>query len=569
MGIHDGHNSSVALLKNGRLVEVLQEERYVRVKNTGNVPVRATADLVARNALGGQKLQASLNGLYMCHGIWDRAAVVRDYESSRAVDSLFKRKARSNRLAFSTYQSIKETKRLARLHDDLGSCLSEITAVEHHEAHAAAAYHGWGIDEPVLVLTCDGSGDGLCATVNIGERRTLTRVAAVADDNSIGRLYSYLTYLLGMIPLEHEYKLMGLAPYAQNSPGVKRVHSKLRSLFEFDQTNGGITWKRSSGVPSMYAPMKFLDKLVYRERFDCIAAGLQAFLEEFLAQWVRNCIRETGIRKLALSGGVFMNVKANKTIWELAEVDDVFIFPSCGDESNAIGAAYSSCAKDGRANIAPLQAIYFGCEIDDREVESAIRQQCGGMPVQVEHKDDIEKEVATLLARGEIVGRVKGEMEFGARSLGNRSILAGASNRRVVGVINDMIKNRDFWMPFAPSVLAEKSEAYFVKPKPVFSPYMMLTFDSKPEVREKIAACVHQSDHTSRPQEVTAEFNPDYYRLIKYYEDMTGDAIILNTSYNLHGYPIVRTPVEALEVFCNSGLKNLALGNFLIRKVEA
>ena len=157
-------------------------------------------------------------------------------------------------------------------------------------------------------------------------------------------------------------------------------------------------------------------------------------------------------------------------------------------------------------------------------------------------------------------------MEFGARALGNRSIIANPSNPKVIRIINEMIKNRDFWMPFAPSVLAESSDKYFVKKKPVFSPYMMLTFDSKPEYREKIIAGLHPFDYTARPQEVTEEYNTDYYNLIKYFEQKTGESLILNTSYNLHGFPIAYGPEDALEVFNSSGLNYLGLGNYLVTK---
>ena len=233
-----------------------------------------------------------------------------------------------------------------------------------------------------------------------------------------------------------------------------------------------------------------------------------------------------------------MNVKANKIIYELPELEEIFIFPSCGDESNAIGAAYQTFIDRGGTYIEPLKAIYFGDAITDQDVDEALRVYKMKNAVHVEYLEDIEKKVAGLLADGEIVGRVKGKMEFGARALGNRSILANPSKQNVVRVINEIIKSRDFWMPFAPSVLAESSEKYFIKPKPMISPYMMMTFDTHPDQRQKIMAALHPYDFTARPQEVIEEWNPDYYRLIKYYEEITSESLILNTSYNLHGHPI-------------------------------
>jgi carbamoyltransferase len=257
---------------------------------------------------------------------------------------------------------------------------------------------------------------------------------------------------------------------------------------------------------------------------------------------------------------------------ELPEVEEMFIFPSCGDETNAIGAAYWVYAqeqiKSGKpVDIEPLGSIYWGGSFGDNEIEDAIKNYSFSCKVSVEFKDDIEKNVAELLAKGDIVARSKGKMEFGARALGNRSILANPSKPKVVKVINEMIKSRDFWMPFAPSVLDSRAQDYLKKPKDIKSPYMTLAFDSKPDRFDKFAAAAHPYDYTLRPQEVSQEFNEDYYKLIKYFEEFTGDGIILNTSFNLHGYPIVYTPEDALQVFDHSGLKYLALGNHLLSKV--
>jgi carbamoyltransferase len=266
-----------------------------------------------------------------------------------------------------------------------------------------------------------------------------------------------------------------------------------------------------------------------------------------------------------------MNVKANKEILELPEIDELFIFPSCGDETNSIGAAYWLYAQERiKANhpvdIQPLGSIYWGQAFDDHEVEAALRGHQGKTHLHYEHVEDIERRAAKTLARGEVVARAKGRMEFGARALGNRSILARADDMNAVRIINDMIKCRDFWMPFAPAVLAERADEYYVKPKPMPAPYMIMAFDSRPEARSKYPAGQHPYDHSVRPQEVSQSSNPDFYRLIKYYEEITGEGIILNTSFNLHGHPIVYSPTEAIDVLDRSGLKFLALGNWWVEK---
>lgn len=313
----------------------------------------------------------------------------------------------------------------------------------------------------------------------------------------------------------------------------------------------------------MYAAYGFLKKLLSGKRFDTVAAGVQKFIENMLVTWVSNAVRETGIRKVACAGGVFMNVKANLALLEIPEVEDQYVFPSCGDESNSIGAACHLAARAGD-RIEPLGALYYGEPITDREAQLALNSAAGRM--RFRWAADIESLVAEKLAEGKIVARAKGEVEFGARALGNRSILARADSPTAVREINTMVKNRDFWMPFAPSVLAERAGDYYQKPKPVASPYMMFGFRSRPEKRHAFSAAQHPYDFTTRPHEVFEKHNADYYRLLKEYESRTGEGILLNTSFNLHGEPIVYRARDAVSVFLRSGLTYMALGNWWVEK---
>ncbi len=364
------------------------------------------------------------------------------------------------------------------------------------------------------MFTCDGSGDRLSATVSIGQRGKLERLAEVSEHDSIGRLYALVTRHMAMVPLEHEYKVMGLAPYGSGAGVAKN----LIDLFEF--ARNGMTWRRKPGVPSMYSAYGLVRRLLSSERFDSAAAGVQHFLEHMLTAWIRNAIRETGIERIACSGGVFMNVKANLAVLELPEVEEMFVFPSCGDESNSIGAACLLAAQAGEA-IEPLGPMYFGPPISDAEAESAIA--AAGQKLKTSFKNDIERTTAEALANGRIVARVSGAAEFGARALGNRSILARADSLDLVRTLNQTIKCRDFWMPFAPSVLAERASDYYHKPKAAASPYMMLAFRSKPERRAAFRAAQHPYDFTTRPHEVLEHHNPAYYRLLKEFEARTGE----------------------------------------------
>jgi carbamoyltransferase len=545
IGIHDGHNASAAVIRDGKIELALQEERLTRRKNQGDAPAEVLQQVVFRE-IAGAPARVALNGLYVNYGQWERETIENDYDRSAGWKQPLK-----GTFIDRAYRKHKAALREERL-KDLG--VEAMEPVEHHTAHASAAYFT-SPSKDVLVFTCDGSGDRIAATVSIGDKR----IAEVSEHDSIGRLYALVTRYLGMSPLEHEYKVMGLAPYAGGGERVQRMAQVFLDLFEFH----GLAWRRRKGVPSMYGSRDFLAGLVSGARFDVIAAGAQMFIEQMLSQWVRNAIRETGIRKIACSGGVFMNVKANLALLELSEVETMYVFPSCGDESNSIGAACYVAARSGE-RIQPLSAIYYGDPITDEEVEQALRSARG---IKARFCSDIESVTAENLAEGKIVARAKGPVEFGARALGNRSILARADSPTAVRTINQMIKNRDFWMPFAPSVLAERAGDYYSKPKPVSSPYMMFAFPSRPEKRAAFSAAMHAWDFTTRPHEVEESHNPAYHRLLKEYEARTGEGIVLNTSFNLHGDPIVYRATDALSVFERSGLDRMALGNWWVEKI--
>lgn len=569
-GIHLGHNAAAALVEDGQLVFAMQEERLSRIKNQGGLPVLTLdyigelasayeADDVSRDvALGGKNLS-------LCY--WRRDDILRT-AGSGAPNFVGRAKnlARSNS-AISEWINHRKWNGIAEnLSPVMGGREVPVHGMDHHLCHAASAYFGWGkMNEDILVLTCDGAGDRLCATISVARNGKIRRVAGVDEGHSIGALYGKITYLSGMVPMEHEYKLMGLAPYAEKARESQAISEEFEELFAFDRDNP-MLWSRAANCPPLQYSAEFLSGMLRRKRFDHIAGGVQLFVERFLVQWVRNCIAETGIHKVALSGGVFMNVKANQKILNLPEVEELFIFPSCGDETNSIGAAWLLDQQLSKKTPQKLESFYLGPEYSDTEIESALQNYKFKSAVETKHEHEVERSVAELLAKGTVVARFKGRMEFGARALGNRSILANPAVPGVVKIINEMIKCRDFWMPFAPSVLAERSERYFVKPKPVEAPYMILTLDSRPEKRDLMAAAIHPYDATGRPQEVYSSWNPDYHRLISHFEELTGEAIILNTSFNLHGEPVVCSPEDALRVFDISGLEHLAIGNFLLSK---
>lgn len=564
LGVSDSHNAAACLFTSEDRLYGLQEERPTRVKNFFGVPRLAIAALLQEQGLKPADIdEVALANLtpftprtrqetivdFRKAGTWKGRLLefLRHTPVMAAYDARRRRQRTQDYLA-------------------LGFKESQLKLYEHHACHAATAYHGQGrYDRPILIVTSDGAGDGLCATVNIGRDGKVERLHSVEWSHSIGMIYALVTYMTGMVPNEHEYKLMGMAPYA-SPEAAERVRRKLCDQFVWD-AEGKPTWRRKPGVPHVMNMQPLLEKLFFEERFDAVMAGSQLFVETMMCELVRRAVKTTGIAHVAASGGVFMNVKANKAILEMPEVESLYVFPSCGDETNAIGAGYLAvAARKGGKSIPPLGSLYLGPDWSEGAIRDALTPLETEGLARIEKPESINAAVVDCLAGGEVVARFSGREEFGARSLGNRAILADPRNPEIIQVINKMIKSRDFWMPFASSLLSEESARYLVNPKQVDAPYMILSFDTTPEGARDLAAGVHPYDKTCRPQTVTAETNPDYWTLIDLFRQRTGVGGLLNTSLNLHGLPLVHHPRDAVEVMRRSGLRRLAIGPFLVTK---
>lgn len=581
LGINETHCATAALLRDGEIVGCASEERFSRVKNDAGYPRRAVDALLARLGLSPRAIDlVALAGTRMAAKEWlDRVlqdeAYIRDYygvrlpSARRALGKRFRKLgARFGLIDASRGKfGLPQPDRLAQVTEHLGLPAERILCLDHHRCHAAAAYFGSPYrGGRALVLTNDNSGDGLCATVSTAEGLRLTRHEATPSaPGSLGAFYSFATLYLGMKFGEHEYKVMGLAPYA-SAGGRRRAHAAFKEIFDLAEGRPcRFEWKKAGERYQLFL------RAGLGLRFDWVAGGAQALLEDVLLRWVRTARRRYGGARLALGGGVFMNVKANMLLAQEPEIEELFVFPSCGDESNAIGAAYlgylHACERQGVAAAPrPLGPAYLGPEAGDDAVEALIRERRLETRYRVTLPDRMEEKIADLLVSDGVVARCAGRMEFGARALGNRSILANPSDHRVVGLINRMIKNRDFWMPFAPTILKEREADYLVNPKGLASPYMMLAFPTQEKRQAEIVAAIHPQDGTARPQILKEAWNPAYHRVIREFERRTGIGAVLNTSFNLHGEPIVCTPEDALDTFERSGLPHLALGRWLISK---
>jgi len=581
LGISETHCATAAVLRDGAVVGCASEERFSRLKNDAGYPRLAVGALLGELGLSPSAIdRVVLAGTRIPSYEWMNRVMRDDAYRRRyyGVGLEVPRRGLTGRArklgaklglldSAPGKAALGDGARRGHVTSHLGLADERVSFADHHTCHAAAAYFGSPFTgSPALVLTNDNSGDGLCGTVSSARGVSLTRHEATpSSPGSLGSFYTLVTLLLGMKPGEHEYKVMGLAPYAPERE-TERAVTALSAVFAM-----------AEGPPSRFewrtrGPLyRALLEATLGLRFDGIAGGAQRVLEDALLRWARLARQRYGGERLALGGGVFMNVKANMLIADESWVGDLFVFPSCGDESNAVGAAYLGyldlCAAAGaNPTPRPLGPAYLGPDVRDAQIEAVIRARDLGSRYRVSEHAEIEAKIADLLVSDGVVARCAGRMEFGARALGNRSILANPSDHRVVDVINRMIKNRDFWMPFAPTVLRERESDYLLNPKGLASPYMMLAFPTNPKRRDEIVAAIHPQDATARAHILDEAWNPSYHRVIREFESRTGIGAVLNTSFNLHGEPLVSSAEDAVDTFERSGLPHLALGHWLISK---
>lgn len=586
LGIGQTHNSSAALLVDGRLVAAASEERFNRQKNTTAFPLAAVQYVLSATSVSPNELSAVVHSYR--HPV-PGFALERE-KASRALErGLGQARGLANRVitripasevlfrgayqvAAARMQSRYEQRFRSQIADVLGIDQSKVILADHHLCHAFAGYafyltgNNW--ERPVLIFTLDAEGDDKSATVCVGRAGQIDVLSVTPGGRSVGVLYGAVTEWLGMQMNEHEYKVMGLAPYAPAEMS-RRAQEVLEQLAWVE----GLEFR--TAVSSGAFP-HVLRRRLDGHRFDAVAGGIQALLESLVEQWVKRAIEQTGIQDVVLSGGVFMNVKANLAVAEMPEVSTVTVCPSAADESTPIGAAMSVCCQRLRGqgarksqSVRVVDDLFLGPSFSDREISDAINRAGLGEGFEIARMEHaaIPEQVAILLGSGKVVARFAGRMEFGARALGNRSILADPSNRAVVRIINEQIKGRDFWMPFACTILAERADEYIDNPKQIAGPYMAIAFRSKPELRDTIIAGLHPYDYTARPQILKYEDNPEYHQVIAAFERKTGIGGLLNTSFNLHGEPVVCSPEDALDVFLRSGLEILQLEDWIINKV--
>jgi carbamoyltransferase len=602
LGIASEHCSSAALMQDGLIIGLVQEERLSLRKNQVAFPIRAIRALVDQHLSGdASRIDAVIFGGQQSdphYAALDRfsdfsiADHVREqhelwyphfYGQQRNDGSYWQRQFAEGKqlnkepgydFSWLAGKSIAEAaahfvevERPAAVRRHLGNTAA-VTVIDHHTCHAYYAYYGASVPArhagKTLVLTADGWGDGCNWSAWVDDTSGKLTKLASGPRNTVARIYKWATLILGMKPNEHEYKVMGLSGYSQSRRHIEEVEQVFFEALDFD--DGEFV----SAKPLKDSYFDLRDRLEGL-RFDNISAGLQGWASKLTAKWAKYWLRNTGRRSLCFSGGLSMNIKMNGELLSLPDVEWLSVPASGGDESLSAGACFAHVIMTG-AECSPLRHVYLGASAGPDVTAWADRLAETGMAAgDLAIREGVDADAASLLLTKDcVLARCVGPSEFGARALGNRSILANPSNPANLKFINDAIKNRDFWMPFTPSMLAEHANTYLVNPKNVPSPFMTIGYQTRPERRADIVAALHPGDFSARPQFVDRATNPDYWELIEAFRRRTGIPVLLNTSLNLHGEPMNYSLADAVRTLCLSQLDFLlAPGDRLIYKKRA
>lgn len=559
LGIHIGHDSSAALVRDGRILADVAEERFTRTKHYCGLPIHsieyclksqgltmADIDAVAIPAVGSVP---DLNFLLDLKGV----RVERKTAPRRAlefVQEVMNKPDVKPPLYIKNFPLHKRT---------------ELVHVEHHLAHAASAYYTSGTRDKQLIVTIDGAGDGVSVGLWRGENGRIEKLHAFPTSGSLGWFYSNVTEGLGWWHGDGEGKTMGLAPYgdpAKCQGVLDRFTPKYErgELVEHHDFGRNYYWNDGGAIQWHFDEAYEIRDLIARHGREHIAAEGQRVLEEQVKNIVFPWMEREGTRNLSASGGVMLNVKLNQRLWESGRIARHHTYPNPGDSGLAVGAALQAYFQSNPlAPIPPLEDLYFGPEYSDAEIEEVLKLR----RLEYRRVDNVEEYAAQQLAENKIVAWFQGRMESGPRALGGRSILMSANRPENKDIINARVKFREAFRPFCPSLLWEKKDEYLENARDEF--FMITSFTCKEARRARVPAVVH-ADQTLRPQTVKDSFHPRFWKLLNHFGTLTGEHLLMNTSFNIMGEPIVCHPREAIRCFYDNGLDVLAMGSFVLEK---
>ncbi len=572
LGLASSHDASACVFRDGKLVAAIAEERLTRIKcDGGRLPQRAIDHVLA--AAGATRRDVDVIATIYGHfpeRYFRRETAAKELER-RLVRAARRLAGKPKATSFSSSNLLKHLRahggrferhfrRDAFLEGEGFRSDAAVHFHDHHVTHAAAAalYSGAG---EAAVITLDGEGDldqHFTASVWQGGRLERRRVSDTPG-NSPGFFYEAITKLLGFMPLRHEGKVLGLAAMGDPQPLLGAMRRALRASADGRDFDSDFARQ-----PQAYdRRFSYLESVVKGQKREAVAAATQQALEDAVIPVCRSFIAECGLGRLALNGGVFANVKLNQRLAALAEVERIFVFPGMSDTGNSIGAALLSIESASAGWMAAhehaLQDVYWGPGFTEAQIRNAI-EKAGVRAESLDESELIERSAQAIHA-GQVVGWFQGRMEFGPRALGNRSMLARATDASINQTLNARLARTEF-MPFAPSCLDEHADAVFANVGKArhAAQFMTVTFDVREEWRPRVPAVVHV-DGTARPQLVRRDRNPRYWSLIERYRQLSGIPLVLNTSFNVHEEPIVCAPDEALTAYRDGRIDCLALGN--------
>ena len=564
------HDPSAALYIDGKLVAAVEEERLIRDKHAkGKMPIESTRFVLQQAGIKPEDVDivaVPMAPISLTSSARWHYAKRYWYAPDRALDALFNGNRRYRRYARNIRQMLES------LGFEWGTF--EFEPVEHHLAHASSAYHLSGFKEKTAIMGVDGKGEYATTFLGYGENGKIHKIKEFYDPDSLGGLYGAITEYLGFDMLDGEYKVMGMAPYGDPSK------YDLSRLINFDGKNFkvntrlanviGLRRYKENGKGFFFTP-ELIKWLGPRRKGDVAddpyihyAASIQALFEEITLQlmdhYLGDIIKETGY--LAFSGGGALNVKLNQKIIARPEVKELFVQPASGDAGTAIGAASYVSRMRGQP-VEKMEHVYLGPSFTNEQVVEA----CTTHTESPRYKkiSNIPENIAKILNDGHPVAWFQGRMEFGPRALGGRSIVGCPSHPGIADRINEQIKFRERWRPFCPSMLERTAREMFKVDHP--APFMTFTFEVNEEWKSRVPEVVHE-DGTSRAQALKPGLNDRWYALMEEMEKLTGNGVVLNTSLNRRGEPVVCTPTDALNMFFGSDLQYLIMEDILVVKSE-
>lgn len=559
LGLTSGiHDTSATLVIDGKIVVIGEEERFNREKHTGKFPLNAIRFCLEKGNISINEIDE------ICIGMrWDERAKARLEMRTKAAHTpeLIEQAKKQAVADMERYDDV-----LRILKNDFGYT-SKINFYDHYDCHASCCYFPSAFNH-AAILVLDGAGERASARIYKATETKLDCLFQLDYPNSIGRFYGWITDYLGFHIDADEGKVMGLAPYGDLSlvPEMRKLVSiKTNGSYELDYSYFGFIQDNQNGFSEKFYKIFGVKRKKNEEltqHHKNIARAAQVVLEEVVIGMTKLTKELTGEDNLCITGGVALNSVANGKVVDSGLFKNIYIHPAVGDAGTGIGAAlYAYYSKQTKKESYPEnQSPYFGYESDESEILSALKKNNLAYKV----SENIYKDTAELLAKNKIIGWFRSKAEIGPRALGNRSILANPTDPNNKDRVNNKIKFREPFRPFAPSILKEYSKEYFDM-KNAESPYMILAFPTKDDKKSIIPSVVHV-DGSARVQEVTKEQNEPYWHLLNEFNALTGIPVLLNTSFNRAGEVLVNTPDQAIAAFLGSDLDVLVLENLLIVK---